>query len=98
MYNMEEDKCKEARREGHIPDSRQHIEKGIYINESGDTLRGIMIFNVPVGDSKYLEALLRQKARDVGQVTRHYVEDLEEKYPQELWTMLQVSSQHMITY
>ena len=40
-----------------------------------------MIFNVPVGDIMYVEAVLRQKAREVGQITRQYVEDLEEKYP-----------------
>jgi hypothetical protein len=88
MYIMEEDKCKEAKREGYIPDSLQHIEEGIFINEPGDALRGIMVFNVPVGDSKYVEAVLRQKARAVGQVTRQYVEDLEEKYPRELCMML----------
>jgi hypothetical protein len=66
MYNMEEDKCKEARREGHIPESLQHIEEGIFICESGKALRGIMIFNVPVGDSRYMEAVLRQKAREMG--------------------------------
>jgi hypothetical protein len=98
MYSMEEDKCKEARREGHIPDSLQHIEEGIYINESGDAVRGIMILNVPLGDSRYVEAVLRQKAREVGQVTRQYVEDLEEKNPQELCTMLQLSMHHKITY
>ena len=35
----------------------------------------------------------------MGQViARQYVEDLEEKYPKELWTMLQFSLQHMIAY
>jgi len=57
-----------------------------------------MIFNVPVGGSSYVEALLRQKASEVEQNTRQYVEDLEEKYPQELWTMMQFSLQHKITY
>jgi hypothetical protein len=91
MYNIEDDICNEANREGHIPESLQHIEEGIYVIESGDRLKGIMIFNVSVGDKRYVEAVLRQKARDVGQTIRQYVEDLEEKYPQELWTMLQFS-------
>ena len=81
MYSMEENICSEARREGHIPESLQHIEEGIYVNKSGDRLEGIVIFNVPVGDNRYVEAVLRQKAREVGQITRQYVEDLEEKYP-----------------
>jgi len=34
-------------------------KKGIYVNESGDRLKGIMIFNVPVGDNRYVEAILR---------------------------------------
>ena len=98
MYSMEKGKCMEAKREGHIPLSMQHVEEGVYVNESEECLKGITIFNVPVGEERYGEAVLRQKAREVEQATRQYVEDLEEKYPQELWTMLQFSLQHMITY
>jgi len=50
MYSMEDDRCDEARREGHIPVSMQHIEEGTCVNESGDRLKGIKIFNVPVGE------------------------------------------------
>ena len=70
MYSMEKDGCKDTMREGHILDNLQHIEEGIYVNESGECLRGITIFNVPVGDSSYVEAVLRQNAREVVQVTR----------------------------
>jgi len=66
--------------------------------ETGDILRGLLIFNVPVGEERYGAAVLRYKAQQVGQVARQYVEDLEEEYPQELWTMLQFSLHHMITY
>jgi len=97
MYNIDEDICKEARREGHIPESLQHVEEGVFVNESREVLRGIMIFNVPVGERRYVDALLRQKAMEVGKVTRQYAEDLEEQYPHELWTMLQFSLQHMVT-
>jgi hypothetical protein len=41
--------------------------------------------------------VLRDKARQMGEVTRKYVEDLEEKYPQELWTMLHFSLSRCIT-
>ena len=59
------------------------------MNESGEILRGLLIFNVPVGEERHVAANLRDKAKQVGQVTREYVEDLEEEYPQELvWTML----------
>jgi len=76
----------------------QHVEEGVCVNESGECLKGIKIFNFPVGEERYVEAVLRQKAREVEQITRHYVEDLERRYPQELWTMLQLSLQHRITY
>jgi hypothetical protein len=56
-----------------------------------------MIFNVPVGENRYVEAVLRQKDREVGSVTRQYVEDLEDRYPHELWTMKPFSLHHMIT-
>jgi len=98
MYIMEEGKCEEGRMEGHIPESLQHVHEGIYVNESGDRLKGIVIFNVPVGENRYVEAILRQKARKIEQNTRQYVEDLEEKYPHEMWTMLQFSLQHKIAY
>ena len=77
------------------PTSRQ---RGVFVNESGEILREIVIFNVPVGETRYLEAVLRQEAREIGKVTRQYVEDIEEQYPQELWTMLQFSLHHRITY
>jgi hypothetical protein len=51
-----------------------------------------------VGDKKYVAAVLKEKAKKVESTTRRYVEDLEEKYPQELWTMLQFSLQHRVTY
>jgi hypothetical protein len=78
MYSIDGEVCKEAKRNGHIPESLHHVEKGIFVNESGDCLRGIIIFNVPVGEPRYVEAVLRQKAREVGKGTRQYVEDLEE--------------------
>ena len=61
-------------------------------------LRGIQVFNVPVGDPKYVAAVLRDKGKQVEEVTHAYVADLAEEYPQELWTMLQYSLQHRVTY
>ena len=52
-----------------------------YINESGERLRGMHIFNVPMGEDRYFEAILRQKAKNVEKVTERYVEDLVEEYP-----------------
>ena len=46
----------------------------------------------------YVAAVLRDKARQMGEVTWKYVEDLEKEYPQELWAMLQFSMQHKVTY
>jgi hypothetical protein len=61
-------------------------------------MRGLHIFNVPMGEEKYVESILRKKAKHVEKVTERYVENLGEEYPQELWTMLQFSMQHIITY
>ena len=49
------------------------------------------MFNVPIGEPEYVEAILRDKAVEVAKVNRAYVEDLEDEYPQELWTLLQYS-------
>ena len=45
-----------------------------------------------------MATLLREKARKVESTTRRYMSDLEEKYPPELWTMMQFSLQHRVTY
>ena len=68
------------------------------MNESGEILRGLQIFNVPVGEERYVLLVLGEKTRQVGKVTRQYVKELEEEYPQEFWTMMQFSLQHRITY
>jgi hypothetical protein len=91
MYNRAEGACEAPRREGYIPAAVEHIQEGAYVNETGDVLRGLLIFNVPDGEERYVAAVLKDKAQQVGQVTRQYVEDLEEEYPHELWTMLQLS-------
>ena len=74
------------------------MEGGLYVNENGDKLRGVIIFNVPVGDPEYVEAMLRNKAQEVVGMARKYIVDLEKEYPKELWTLLQYSLQHKITY
>ena len=56
------------------------------------------MFTVPVGEERYVANVLRDKARQVGEVTRKCVEDLEEEYPKELWTMLPFSLRHRVTY
>jgi hypothetical protein len=51
------------------------------------------VFNVPIGEPEYVKAVLRDKAMEVKEVTRTYVENLEDEYPQELWKLLQYSLQ-----
>jgi hypothetical protein len=51
-----------------------------------------------MGEERHVAAVLREKARKVENTTRRYVEDLEEQYPHELWTMLQFSLQYSVTY
>ncbi len=61
-------------------------------------MRGVTIFNVPIGEERYVQAKLRDKARQVKETTEAYVHDLGDDYPQELWTMLQFSLHHRIAY
>ena len=60
-------------REGIHLDKLRHMEKGIYVNESEDKLRGITIFNESVGEPEYVEAILRDAALEVACVTCAYV-------------------------
>ena len=70
-----------------IPEELRLMEEGIYVNENGDKLRGVTVFNVPIGEPEYVETVLKNKAREVAGVARIYIEDSEEDYPQELWTL-----------
>ena len=79
-------------------DGVEHLKEGSMVDETGTRRRGIQIFNVPVGDEEYVAAVLKEMAKKVKSTTRRYVEDLEEKYPQKVWTMLQFSLQHRVTY
>ncbi len=47
---------------------------------------------------KYVKVRLREKAKQVQQTTEAYVHSLGDEFPQELWTMLQFSLQHRVTY
>jgi len=98
MYIKEEGVCEAARRTGLIPEELMHLQEGVHVTESGEMLRGLAIFNVPVEEEKFVEAKLREKATQVRRTTEAYVRDLGDEHPQELWTMLQFSLQHCITY
>jgi len=50
MYSKEAGACEAARKAGHIPEELQHLQEGVHVSESGDLLRGLTIFNVPVGE------------------------------------------------
>ena len=63
MYSRTEGACEAARREEFIPAAVEHIQEGTYVvNETGDVIRGLIIFNVPVGEDRYVAAVLRDKA------------------------------------
>ncbi len=98
MFSNEEEACEAARSAGYIPEEFMHLQEGVHVNESGDRLRGLTIFNVPVGEERFVQLKLREKAMQVERTTKAYVRDLGDEYPQELWTMLQFSLQHRITY
>jgi len=86
--SMYENAWEDCNKRGLIPRELEDMEEGINVNESGDRLRGVTIFNVPVGEQAYVEAILRHKAQEVTRVTRKYVSDLKEDHPQKMWTML----------
>ncbi len=69
MQCDEEEACEEARREGLIPNELRHLEKGCIINNAREKMRGINVFNVPVGEEGYVETILTEKARNVEGVT-----------------------------
>ena len=98
MYSKEAGVCEAARRTGHIPEELMHLQEGVHVTQSEELLRGLTIFNVPVGEEKFVEVKLRAKAAQARKTTEAYVRDLGDEYPQELWTMLQFSLQHRITY
>jgi len=98
MYGMDVGTWQDCTERDLIPEELSLMGEGIYVNEDGDRLRGVTVFNVPVGEPEYVEAVLRNKAQEVASVARYYIADLEEEYPQELWTLLQYSLQHKITY
>ena len=87
-----------ARKEGHIPEELMQIQEGTHVNCPGDILKGIQVFNVPIGTERYVKTKLREKALHVKQITETYVQDLGDEYPHEMWTMLQFSLQHRVTY
>ncbi len=62
MYNAEEGVCEAARKARHIPEELLHLQEGVHINECGDSLRGVAVFNVPVGEERYVEVKLMDKA------------------------------------
>jgi hypothetical protein len=55
------------------------------VNEEGDRPRGVTIFNVLIGEERYVEAVLKEIAKKVAAITRQYAEDMEEEHPHELW-------------
>jgi len=81
-----------------IPEGFKHMQEGIFVNNTRDRLRGLHVFNVPVGDPDYVATVLKTKAIQVGTTTRNYMTDLTDEHPQEMWTMLQYSLQHKVIY
>ena len=79
-----------------VPESMGSIEEGVLIDAEEERLRRVTIFNVPIGEPRYVEEILRNNTIKVTKVTMDYARDLEEEYPHELWTMY--SLHHRVTY
>ncbi len=59
MYSEEEGVCEAARAAGHIPEELMHLQEGVHINESGDRLGGLTVFNVPVGEERFFQQKIK---------------------------------------
>ena len=59
MYNINQGMCQQAREEGWIPTELKQLEEGTLVDDKGDKVRGIQIFNVPVGEEEYVATVLR---------------------------------------
>jgi hypothetical protein len=81
MFIWDDGACERARNEGHIPKELMQLQEGTYVNWEGDILKGIQVFNVPLGTERYVGAKLREKAMQVKQTTEAYVEDLGDEHP-----------------
>jgi Ser-tRNA(Ala) deacylase AlaX len=45
-----------------IPKELIHMKEGVYVTESGDRLKVITIFNMPIGEPEYVARVVRDKA------------------------------------
>jgi hypothetical protein len=70
-----------ARMAGYIPEELQHLQEGVHVSGAGHLLRGLAIFNVPVGEERYVAVKLREKATQVEDTTESYVKDMGDEYP-----------------
>ena len=98
VCSLDEDTWGDCQRKQLIPDEISDIQEGIFVNEEGDRLRGVTIFNVSIGEGRYVEAVLKKKAKEVAAITIPYAEDLEEEFPKELWALLYYSLQQRVPY
>ena len=92
VYRLDENAWGDCHRKHLIPDELSEIQEGIFVTEGGERLRDVTIFNVPIGEERYVEAVLKKKAKEVVAIMRRYAEDLEEEHPHELWALLYYSA------
>jgi hypothetical protein len=57
MFSLDETAWGDCNMKGHIPQELEHMEEGIYVNDNGDMLMGVAIFNVPIGEPAFVEAI-----------------------------------------
>jgi hypothetical protein len=85
---LDEDAWGDCQWKQQIPDELNDIQEGIFVTEERERLRDATIFNIPIGEERYVEAVLKKKAKEVAAITRQYAEDLEEEHPHEVWALL----------
>jgi hypothetical protein len=97
-YSPDPSAAEEITERGSIPEELSDIEEDIYLANNGDLYKDIHVFNAPIGEPEFVAEVLKDKAHEVCGVIHNYSADLQDGHPQEMWTMLQYSLQHRVTY
>jgi hypothetical protein len=55
MFNMDTRAWENGQMWGLIPEELSHMEEGIHVNMEGVRLRGVTVFNVPIGEPAFVD-------------------------------------------
>ena len=58
IYSLDDGAWEDCSTRGLIPEEPSLMKQGVHATENGDCLKGITVFNVPIGEPGYGEAVL----------------------------------------